>query len=126
MSYQDALSRDVRRVAMAQALLTLLVAGGFGLFRGGHEALAALYGGLVTILITVWLARRVRRAGDARSAGEGLAVIYSGAMVRYALVVLLIGAALLLLKLPPVPLLIAFAVTQFGFLANAWRGRTGS
>ena len=118
MGYIDTLSRDTRRVLQAQALLTLLMASGFGLARGLPEALAALYGGAITIFITGWLARRVRQAGQTGSPAAGLVVIYSSAVARYAAVIVLVGAGIGLLKLSPLPLLSAFAVTQFGFLAR--------
>jgi ATP synthase protein I len=118
MGYAGSVSRDTRRVLQTQVLLTLLVAGGFGFFRGPTESLAALYGGAITVLITGWLARRVRQAGRARSPDAGLVVIYSSAVVRYAVVIVLVGAGIGLLKLSPLPLLSAFAVTQFGFLAS--------
>jgi len=127
MGYVDTLSRDTRRVLYAQMLLTLLIAGGFGLANGLPEALAALYGGVTTLLITGWLARRIRKAGQTATAGAGLAVIYSGVVLRYAAVAVLIGAGIGLLKLAPQPLLVAFAVTQFGFLATivTRKGATG-
>jgi ATP synthase protein I len=118
MGYVDTLRRDTRRVLRTQVLLTLLIAGGFGFARGLPEALAAVYGGAITILISGWLARRVRQAGETATPGAGLIVIYSGAVVRYATVVVLLGAGIGLLKLSPVPLLCAFAMTQFGFLAS--------
>lgn len=118
MGYVDTLSRDTRRVLQTQVLLTLIIAGGFGLFRSLPDALAAAYGGAITVLITGWLAWRVRQAGKASSPGAGLVVIYSSAVLRYAVVIVLVGAGIGLLKLSPLPLLSAFAVTQFGFLAS--------
>jgi ATP synthase protein I len=126
MGYVDTLRRDTRRILQVQLLLTLFIAGGFGLFRGLPEALAALYGGAITVLITGWLARRVRQAGQTGSPGAGLVVIYSGAVVRYAAVVVLVGVGIGLLKLSPLPLLSAFAVTQFGFLAVLQSPRGGA
>src|SRR3970282_230212 len=105
MGYVDALSRDLRRVLSTQVLLTLLVAGGFGFARGLPESLAALYGGATTLLITAWLARRVRRAGETATPGAGLIVIYSSAVVRYAAVVVLVGAGLGLFEVAAVSLL---------------------
>lgn len=118
MAYVDSLSRDARRVLLAQLLLTLLVAGGFGLVDDLPGVLAALYGGATTLLITGWLAYRVRKAGQATTTGSGMAVIFSSVVLRYAVVAALLGAGLGLLKLAPLPLLAAFAVTQFGFLAS--------
>jgi len=126
MGYRDALSRDTRRILQTQIVLTLLMAGGFGFFRSLHEALAALYGGAITILITGWLARRVRQAGQTGSPAAGLIVIYSSAVVRYAAVIVLVGAGIGLLKLSPLPLLSAFAVTQFAFLVVLQSPRGGA
>jgi hypothetical protein len=127
MGYLDTLRRDTHRVLQAQVLLTLLLAAGFWFVRDLPQALAAVYGGATTILITVWLARRVRQAGETATPGAGLVVIYSSAVVRYAAVVVLVGAGIGLLKLSPLPLLCAFAVTQFGFLANLYapKGEAG-
>lgn len=126
MGYGDALRRDTRRILQAQLVLTLIIAGGFGLFRSLPEALAALYGGAITLLITGWLARRIRQAGQAGSPGAGLVVIYAGTVVRYLAVMVLVGAGIGLLKLAPLPLLSAFAVTQFGFLAVLHLPRDGA
>lgn len=114
MGYNDVLNRGARRVVLTQALLTLLVAGGFGVVGGTDELLAAVYGGMVTIIITAWLAWRLRTAGSPVDAGFG--AIFLSWMLRYVAVALLLGAGLGYLKLVPLPLLSAFAVTQFGFL----------
>lgn len=117
MRYADAVSRDARRVVFAQAVLALLVAAGFGMGGGRSQVVAAVYGGAMTILLTVWLAWRVRRAGNA---GGGLATIYSGAIARYAMAAAGVAAGIGWLKLSPLPLLAGFAVTQFGFVV-LWR-----
>jgi len=122
MSYNSTLSRGAIRVMVAQLALTLLVAGVFGVMRGRDALLAALYGGMVTVLVTGWLAWRLRRAGNAGTAATaGLGVIYSSWVMRYVTVALLLAAGLGYLKLMPLPLLSAFAVTQFGFLASIRR-----
>ena len=123
MGYADAVSRDARLVLQAQVLLTILIAGGFGFAYGLPDALAALYGGAITVLITGWLAWRVRRVGQTHSPGAGLMVIYSSVVVRYASVIVLVGTGIGVLNLPPLPLLSAFAVTQFGFLASMLSSR---
>jgi len=119
MSYTDAVRRDALRVVLAQALLTFVMAIGFWGYGDGRQALAALYGGGVTMVLTGWLAWRVRLAGTGVA---GLGSIYSGAIARYALAALGVGAGIGLFKLSPVPLLSAFAVTQFGFVA-LWNRR---
>lgn len=109
MNYTDVVGRGVGRVIGVQALATVALAVGFGVFAGWPQALAAIYGGMVTVVLTAWLAWRTHRAGS-------LAAIYSGSVARYALAAAAIGAGIGLLKLVPLPLLVAFAVTQFGFL----------
>lgn len=110
MNYTDVVGRGVGRVIGAQALATVALAVGFGVFAGWPQTLAAIYGGMVTVVLTAWLAWRTHRAGS-------LAAIYSGSVARYTLAAAAIGAGVGLLKLAPLPLLVAFAVTQFGFLA---------
>ena len=121
MRYNDALIRGARQVLIAQVLLTLLLAAGFGVVSGWASLLAALYGGMVTTLITGWLAWRLRRAGQVHDPAGGMAVIYSSWFLRYATVVVLLGAGLGYLKLLPLPLLVAFAITQLGFVASLRR-----
>ncbi len=112
------LRQGVRRVVWAQALLTLFVAVVFALRGGPRAALAAVYGGAVTILISGWLGWRLRRAGAQTG---GLATLYSSAVLRYAAAIVLLALGFGVLKLAPVPLVIAFGLAQFGFLANARR-----
>lgn len=115
------LRRDVRRVVLAQALLTLLVAAAFAFRGGGREALAACYGGAVTILISGWLGWRLRRAGERAQAVADLGLLYSSAVMRYAAAIVLLALGLGALKLSPAPLVVAFGLAQFGFLASARR-----
>jgi len=121
MRYNDALIRGARQVLIAQVLLTLLMAAGFGVVSGWPGLLAAVYGGMVTTLITGWLAWRLRRAGQIHDPAAGMAVIYSSWFLRYATVVVLLGAGLGYLKLLPLPLLATFAITQLGFVASLRR-----
>lgn len=101
-----------------QALLTLVVAAVFALRGGSREALAAVYGGAVTMLISGWLGWRLRRAGAQTG---GLVTLYSSAVLRYVAAIVLLALGLGVLKLAPLPLVIAFGLAQFGFLANARR-----
>ena len=110
----EALRKGVRRVIVLQALLTLSVAAVFGFFRGRLDFMSALYGGVITMLLSAWLGRGVWRAG-------GLGALYANAVTRYAAAVVLLGLGMGVLKLAPLPLIIAFAVAQFGFLANVHR-----
>ncbi|MHB8535627.1 MAG: hypothetical protein ACYDBW_09300 [Sulfuricaulis sp.] len=110
----QALRKGVRRVLLFQALLTLTVAAAFGYARGRHDFMSAGYGGALVMLLSAWLGR-----GALRSAGLG--GLYANAVTRYAAAVVLLGLGMGVLKLAPLPLIVAFAVAQFGFLANVHR-----
>ncbi len=107
----DKLRKGVRRVLLLQALLTLLIAAGFGWARGGPDFLSALYGGTTAMLLTAWLGRGVLRGG-------GLGSMYANAITRYGAAMLFLGVGLSVLKLAPLPLIMAFAAAQFGFVAD--------
>jgi F0F1-type ATP synthase assembly protein I len=110
----QALRQGVRRVVLFQALLTLLLAAGFAYLRGRADFLSALYGGGSAILLSAWLGLGVWRA-------RGLGSLYANFITRYGIAVLCLGLGLGVLKLAALPLIGAFAVAQFGFLANVWR-----
>jgi ATP synthase protein I len=101
----------VLRVILLQAALTLSVSAVFAYTRGPAEALSALYGGGCAMLLSAWLGRTVGRL-------RGLGSLYAGAVTRYALAVVCLGLGLGALKLAPLPLIVAFAAAQFGFLAG--------
>lgn len=102
----------------AQAYLTLAAAAVFGWRDGPYAALAAVYGGAVTVLISAWLGWRLRRVG---AHAGGLAVLYSSVVLRYAAAIVLLALGFGALRLAPLPLVVAFGLAQFGFLANARR-----
>lgn len=115
------LAAALRRVLLVQALLTLLVVAGFGVRGGWREALAAGYGGAVTILVSGWLGWRLRRIGERTQAVANLGLLYSSAALRYAAAIVLLALGLGLLGLSPLPLVVAFGLAQFGFLVSAGR-----
>lgn len=113
MSFAAAkLRKEVRRVLLFQALLTLLVAAVFGVIRGRWDFLSALYGGAVAMLLSAWLGR-----GAARAAGLGS--LFVNAVTRYGAAVVFLGLGLAVIKLAALPLIAAFAGAQFGFMAGA-------
>lgn len=119
--------KGVRRVLVAQALITVAAAGGFAAARGRLAALSALYGGTVTLISTGWMARRVWRAGGyaVRDLGHGALALYGGLVLKYLLVIASLAAGLGVLGLAPLPLLVGFAAAQAGFvIAAGWPART--
>jgi ATP synthase protein I len=121
MSYNSALRRGVLRVVVAQLALTLMAAGVFGAIHGRDALVAAVYGGLVAVLVTAWLGWRLRRLGATQEVAGGVGVIYSSWLLRYVAVAILLAVGLGYLKLAPLPLVSTFALAQFGFLANFGR-----
>jgi len=118
----EALRRGIRRVVLAQTLITFSMAAAFWYVRGSGEALGALYGGATALLISTWLGRGVRRAGVLPHQGVVLGALYANAFMRYVAAILLLGLGLGGLKLAPIPLVCAFVAAQFGVLANIRQG----
>lgn len=110
----EPLRQGVRRVLMFQALLTLLVAAVFGVVSGLPELLSTLYGGAVAVLLSAMLGRGVLRA-------TGLGSLYANMITRYGAAILFLGLGFSVIRLAPLPLIVAFAVSQFGFLADMRR-----
>ncbi len=123
----DEFNSGLRRVVVTQLLLTALLAAGFFVFHDRPtsvaDALAACYGGTVTVLISAWLGWRMKVATRSarRMAAAGLGGLYLANLTRYALAFVLLAFGLGVLRLSPIPLVIAFVVTQFGFLSAACR-----
>lgn len=115
--------QDVRRRLLAvQVLLTVVTAVVFALARGWPAGAAALYGGAVATGVSWWLGWRVGRAVRAGQDGSVIRIaLYVGVFQRLVFVIAAFAFGLGVLKLAPAPLVVAFAVAQFGYLAGAWR-----
>ncbi len=115
----------IRRVLVTQIVLCLLVGAVFALAQGAHAALAALYGGAVTLVATLWLGRGVARAGASAHGGGTRSqwILYSGALQRFVVVLVLLAVGFGVLKLSPLALIAGFVAAQFGFLLGAGMAR---
>lgn len=114
--------RGVRQVLGAQAVLLVVVAGGFALLGyGAGAALSALYGGAITLVGTWWMARCIRRSAAlaAREAGQGARALYGGLAHKYVFAVAALALGMGALGLKALPMLIGFAVTHVGYLMAA-------
>lgn len=118
------LQLSLRRILFIQALLTLVIAAVFMLIQGVAAAVAALYGGAITLLGTWWMARRVQFASDLAkdNPAHSSVVLYAGAALRFVFAVLALAFGLSLLKLSPLPLLTAFAMAYLGYVFGAKAG----
>lgn len=120
--------RTARRLAMIQLVMTVLVAGVTVLISGLSSdldsalnlGLAALYGGLVTVSGTLLMAWRIRRAGEMgqRSKHQGYVEVYTGAVQKFILTLVLLGVGMGVIKLHPLAIIVGFAFTQLSYLAN--------
>ncbi len=117
----DILREGVRRVVLIQALLTFCVALVFLYLLGWLAAVAAAYGGAIATSGAWWLGRRVWRAGSPaqRRQKMGVAILYLGFLERFGFALAAFALGVGILQLPAVPLVAAFGLAQFGYLAAA-------
>lgn len=110
-----------RRVMWTQVVISLVL--GITLFfaYGPVHGLSAVYGGAMSLLVTLLLSRSVRRAEDVAQTDpkRGMTLLYVGAVQRFVVLVALFAIGLGLLKLKPLAVLAGFAATQFAQLINA-------
>jgi ATP synthase protein I len=107
----------MRKLLLTQLLLVALVAVGSYLQFGQPAAQAALFGGCIALVNTLLLAWRVRNAGHRaeQSSSRGALTLYLGAVERFVFTLLAFIAGMGMLKLPPLPMLVAFAAAQLGY-----------
>jgi ATP synthase protein I len=114
------------RVALAQTGLASVVALAYLVFDGGGAGLAALYGGMVAVAVSVVLVLRERQSmrHPEWDQHQLMKLFIRAGMERLAILLLLLTAGLGLLKLAPLPLLVGLLLAQFGWLAATNYGST--
>ena len=120
----DKLQKSAIRVMVAQALFTMLVAAGALVFYGLQPALAATYGGGLAMSVAFFSARWVYDAGETAKKQPffGAGAFYLAAGKRLLLTLLGFGIGFGVFKLLPVPLLLAFGLSHFGYIFASQRG----
>src|ERR1700722_7536531 len=106
--------RTVVRVVLLQTGCAALAASAFLVFKGTHQALAALVGGLIVAAGSAVLGWRVFKPGIAGGATLTTAM-YAGVALTWLWFPLPLDLALARLKLDAAPLLIGIVVTQLGY-----------
>ena len=106
--------RTVVRVVLLQTGCAALVASVFLVFKGAHQALAALVGGLIVAAGSAVLGWRVFKPGIAGGATLTTA-LYAGVVLKWLWFALALYLAIARLKLDAAPLLIGIVVTQLGY-----------
>lgn len=112
-----------RRLMLGQLSATGVLAVVWGAVGHYFDGLAVVYGGLVSMLL-VWLHKRGVRKAEQRAISDpkgSMLVLYVGAVVRFLLLIGLLGIGMGLLKLPALPLFAGFVLAQLGFFAVARR-----
>ena len=119
----DVLVRSYRlvvRVVLLQAGSAALIASVFLVFKGAHQALAALVGGLIVAAGSAVFGWRVFKPGIAGGATLTMAM-YAGVALKWVWFAAALYVALARLKLDAAPLLTGVVVAQLGYWAGLVR-----
>jgi len=114
-----------RKVIALQVGVGAVIAAAFFMAKGQGEALAAFYGGVISIAIAFLLGRGVARAAEAarHDHKKSMLILYVGALQRFVLVLLLFGIGLKALSLAFVPMIAGFAGAQLAYLSSMRHGK---
>lgn len=106
----------MRSIFIAQALLILVISTGF-LLIDEEQMLAALYGGSITLINSLLMARRIHRANKQLAADptDDVRSIYFGALERFLFTLIALAVGMGWLWLSPPALLLSFAVAHLGY-----------
>jgi F0F1-type ATP synthase assembly protein I len=113
----DVLVRSYRlvvRVVLLQAGCAALVASVFLVFKGAHQAIAALVGGLIVAAGSAVFGWRLFKPGIAAGATLTTAM-YAAVMLKWVWFAIALYLALARLKLDAAPLLIGVVAAQLGY-----------
>ena len=128
------LAKKARRVVIIQLLTTMVVAATYFLLSAGFvegagdaannaewEALSVIYGGLTSVILALISIGGFKRANEFALSDpkKSMMILYIGAVVRFAAVIVVLGIGLGLLKLEPMAVLIGFALAQISYLMSA-------
>jgi ATP synthase protein I len=119
-SQQNPLSAGGSKILAVQLLLTIIVAYVFYLYQGQLAAQSASYGGFI-VMFNVWMtARRLQAAAKIAKVapGQEVKMFYLAAMQRFIFTLSFFILGMGWLLLPPIPMLVAFAVAHLGYVFN--------
>ena len=110
----------MRRVIVFQGIIAVVIALVF-MNMGYQKIESSLFGGFISIMNTLLLARSVNQAGDAaigQNISGGTLVIFKSLITRMALVLAGFYLGIVIFGLDALQMLVAFAVTQIGYVFN--------
>lgn len=105
------------RVVGTQAIIAIFSAALLYFLLGKDAAKSAFFGGIVATASGLILLRKIRQADKSAAPMHAMSLVYSGAVTRFILVLMLFGLGFGVLHLQPVPALFVFALAQ---LAYGW------
>jgi F0F1-type ATP synthase assembly protein I len=109
---KEGMVQGAQRCLLAQLVITSIAAGALWLVYGGEFFQASVYGGLLGMLNTFILARRVNRGTNAE---DLLFHARLGQFERLAVTIVFLVLAFLRLDLLPLPLIVTMALTYLGY-----------
>ncbi len=117
----QSLHYSTRRVVTFQVGAVLLAAIGFYFSQELSAAIAAICGGVISVVSTLQLSYSVRKASAmaATDPTASMRTLYVGAVQRFVAVLLMFGIAIANLKLQPLALFAGFALGQAGYFFSA-------
>lgn len=110
----------MRRVIAFQGIIAVVIALVF-MNMGYQKIESSLFGGVISIVNTLLLARSVNQAGNAavgQNISGGTLVLFKSLLIRIALVLIGFYIGIVKLSLDALQMLVAFAVTQIGYVFN--------
>ncbi len=110
----------MRRVIAFQGIIALVTALVF-MYMGYQKIESSLFGGVISIMNTMLLARSVNQAGDValeQNVSGSTLVLFKSLLIRIALVLIGFYIGIVTLGLDALQMLVAFAVTQIGYVFN--------
>ena len=110
----------MRRVIAFQGIIAVVIALVF-MNMGYQKIESSLFGGVISIVNTLLLARSVNQAGNAavgQNISGGTLVLFKSLLIRIALVLIGLYVGIVTLSLDALQMLVAFAVTQIGYVFN--------
>tara|TARA_B000000475_G_C15609414_1_gene288267 strand:+ start:109 stop:459 length:351 start_codon:yes stop_codon:yes gene_type:complete len=110
----------VRRVIAFQGIIAVVIALVF-MNMGYQKIESSLFGGVISIVNTLLLARSVNQAGNAavgQNISGGTLVLFKSLLIRIALVLIGFYVGIVTLSFDALQMLVAFAVTQIGYVFN--------
>ena len=114
--------RAVQTVFLTQVIMAALVIAGTWFIWGWTNALAALYGAVCGVIMMVLLGLKISKL-DERLEHEhgkniGFALIAVGFVPRFLLILAAFAIGIGILELPPLPLLLSYAIIHLAYLLS--------